>query len=68
MSALRWEQPHDELGSAESLTSSSGPVQDSRLAYAEDDDPARGIVLGVAASLIGFWLPLAAIAALRWAR
>jgi hypothetical protein len=68
MSALRWEQPDDELSFAESLASVPGPVRDPRRACAEDDDPARGIVLGVAASLIGFWLPLAAIAAFKWTR
>lgn len=38
------------------------------MASAGDDDPARGIVLGVAASLIGFWVPLATVIAFWWSR
>jgi len=68
MSALRWEQPHNDLGPAESLSLQTGPAADPRLATIEDDDPARGIVLGVAVSLIGFWLPLATVLVFRWAR
>ena len=52
MAALRWDQPQESAGTIGAVVT------------AEDDNAARGIVLGITLSLLGFWLPLAA--ALVW--
>ena len=64
MAALRWDQLTAGSTPFEANPAFRGP-RTHHLAIAGDDDPARGIVLGVAASLIGFWLPLAVLIALR---
>ena len=65
MAALRWDQHRDDLGPPEPTAPATGPIRGPHMATAEHDDPARGIVLGVATSLLGFWLPLAGVMALR---
>ena len=69
MSALRWEQPDEHLGeeAARDAERTPTPLAGVRLdAVAGDDAPARGIVLGTAISVLGFWAPLAAL--LTWRR
>lgn len=66
MSALRWEQFDRDLGRTEGIppAPSERIRRDGAAVLAEDDAAARGVVLGVLLSLLGFWLPL--VATLIW--
>jgi len=57
-------QPHDDPPRRPVLriVSSSEPVELSIGNGDEQDSPARGVVWGLGLVLVGFWLPLAAIA------
>ena len=63
MSALRWEQQPDRLGATEAIPPAPSELsRDDRAAgLAEDDAAARGVVLGTILSVLGCWLPLAAV-------
>ncbi len=67
MSALRWDSFPDHLGATEPIPSAPSEwTRDDRAAgIAGDDAAARGVVLGICFSLIGFWLPLVAAIVLR---
>ena len=67
MSALRWDTFDDRLGATEAIPPApSERTRDDRAAVlAGDDASSGGVVPGVIFSLVGFWLPLAAVIAWR---